>query len=70
MTASLTQLRLETLDLLYLHNAAEVQLKSLGREGFMKVGLQLVLVCWSQRLNLVIAVMPELEGRLAYAENL
>lgn len=33
--ASLAALRLETLDLLYLHNAAEVQLLARGRVGFM-----------------------------------
>lgn len=32
---SLERMNLETVDLLYLHNAAEMQLQALGREGFM-----------------------------------
>jgi aryl-alcohol dehydrogenase-like predicted oxidoreductase len=37
VAASLAALRLETLDLLYLHNAAEVQLLARGKAGFMEV---------------------------------
>eukprot|EP00878_Enallax_costatus_P038896 GHUV01044385.1.p1 GENE.GHUV01044385.1~~GHUV01044385.1.p1 ORF type:complete len:396 (+),score=75.04 GHUV01044385.1:591-1778(+) len=37
VTQSLEKLRIETLDLLYLHNAAEVQLRPLGKEPFMQV---------------------------------
>lgn len=44
VTQSLAKLRIETLDLLYLHNAAEVQLLPLGREAFMQVRVQLSLV--------------------------
>lgn len=35
VTSSLAKLRLQTLDLLYLHNAAEVQLQPRGKQGFM-----------------------------------
>jgi len=37
VTSSLAKLRIETLDLLYLHNAAEVQLEARGKEGFFVV---------------------------------
>lgn len=40
VVASLAKLRIATLDLLYLHNAAEVQLVPLGREAFMQVSLR------------------------------
>lgn len=37
---SLESLGLETVDLLYIHNAAESQLRAVGRPAFMQVG------CW------------------------
>jgi hypothetical protein len=37
VASSLAKLRIDTLDLLYLHNAAEVQLEARGKEGFFEV---------------------------------
>lgn len=37
VASSLRRLRLGTIDLLYLHNAAEVQLAARGKEGFFEV---------------------------------
>jgi hypothetical protein len=37
LASSLAKLRLETLDLLYLHNPAEVQLEARGKAGFFEV---------------------------------
>eukprot|EP00879_Flechtneria_rotunda_P016525 GHRR01017294.1.p1 GENE.GHRR01017294.1~~GHRR01017294.1.p1 ORF type:complete len:503 (+),score=147.23 GHRR01017294.1:667-2175(+) len=37
VTASLAKMRIATLDLLYLHNPAEIQLLARGRAGFMEV---------------------------------
>jgi aryl-alcohol dehydrogenase-like predicted oxidoreductase len=37
LASSLAKLRIDTLDLLYLHNAAEVQLEARGKQGFFEV---------------------------------
>jgi predicted oxidoreductase len=37
VASSLAKLRIDTLDLLYLHNAAEVQLEARGKEGFFEM---------------------------------
>jgi aryl-alcohol dehydrogenase-like predicted oxidoreductase len=37
LASSLAKLRIQTLDLLYLHNPAEVQLEARGKAGFFEV---------------------------------
>lgn len=54
LASSLAKLRIQTLDLLYLHNPAEVQLEARGKAGFFAVlkaafKVCLLCVCASQR---------------------
>lgn len=53
LASSLAKLRIETLDLLYLHNAAEVQLEARGKAGFFEVLQTAFKVCRRREWNTV-----------------